>query len=224
MDKVGELLDYTGSVMSVDPSGSGKDESSFCVTKFLNGQIFVFECGGYGGGFTDEVLMKLTKAAKRHQVNAILIEQNFGQGMFSQLLKPFLRKEYNCTIEEVRHNKAKHSRLVGTLEPLLNQHRLIIDEDVIRNDYNSTSLYKNEVGLRYQLFYQMSRLTHEKGSLTHDDRLDALEMSCSYWLEQMARDADIAIVERKRELIDQELDQFMESAIGMKPKVTTWIN
>ena len=168
--------------------------------------------------------MKLTKAAKRHQVNSILIESNFGQGMFTQLLKPFLRKEYQCTIEEVRHNTAKEKRLVGTLEPLLNQHRLIIDEDVIKNDYNSTSLYKTEVGLRYQLFYQMSRLTHEKGSLTHDDRLDALEMSCNYWLEQMARDADIAIYERKKDIMVQELDRFMDNAIGTKPKATTWIN
>lgn len=224
MDMVGDLLDYTGSVMSVDPSGSGKDESSYCVTKFLNGQIFVFECGGFGGGFSDEVLMKLTKIAKKHQVNSILIEQNFGQGMFSQLLKPFLRKEYNCSIEEVRHNKAKHSRLVGTLEPLLNQHRIIIDENVIKNDYNSSSLYKSEVGLRYQLFYQMSRLTNEKGSLTHDDRIDALEMACNYWLEQMARDADLAIIDRKRELIDNEIDKFMEVAIGQKPKATSWIN
>ena len=70
----------------------------------------------------------------------------------------------------------------------------------------------------------MSRLTHEKGSLTHDDRLDSLEMACNYWLEQMARDSDLAILDRKRELIDQELDKFMETAIGLKPRATSWLS
>ena len=36
----GEWLPYQGSVMSIDPAGKGKDETSYCVTKFLNGNIF----------------------------------------------------------------------------------------------------------------------------------------------------------------------------------------
>ena len=223
MQLQGDMLDYTGCVMTVDPSGKGRDESSICVTKVLNGQIFVFECTGFGGGYTDEVLAKIVKAAEKHKVNKIIIEENFGQGMFAQLLKPHLQKTYPVEIEEVRHSKQKELRMIDTLEPILNQHRLIIDDKVILSDYNSTSLYKSEVALRYQLFYQMSRLTRDKGSLVFDDRLDALAMAVAYWTEHMAKDAELSMLDRKRELQDRELDLFMEQAIGYKPKARSWI-
>lgn len=222
MQLQGDMLDYQGSVMSIDPSGKGKDETGYCITKFLNGQIFVFECNGLGGGYTDEVLGLLVKAAQKHQVNKIIIEENFGQGMFSQLLKPYLHKYYPVEIEEVRHNKQKELRMIDTLEPILNQHRLIIDDSVVLKDYNSTSQYKSEVALRYQLFYQMSRLTKDKGSIVHDDRLDALAMCVAYWADNMAKDAELSILDRKRELQDKELDLFMEQASGVKPKARSW--
>ena len=61
MDTVGELLEYTGSIMSIDSAGKGIDESGYCVAKFLNGQIFITACGGFQGGYSDIVLEKLVK-------------------------------------------------------------------------------------------------------------------------------------------------------------------
>ena len=211
MDRVGELLEYQGAVMSIDPSGKGADETGYSCTKFLNGQIFVTAAGGFRGGYTDVVLAKLVKIAKENNVNLILIEENFGSGMFIELIKPYLAREYTCTTKGVRHTTQKEKRICDVLEPLLNQHRLVIDDKVIQNDYNSTQIHTPELALRYQLFYQMSRITRDKGSLAHDDRLDVLAMSCQYWADRIAKDADQAMADRKDDMVRQELDKFLDN-------------
>ena len=42
---------------------------------------------------------------------------------------------------------------------------------------------------RYRLFYQLTRITKDKGALVNDDRLDAVAIGVHYWTQQMARDA-----------------------------------
>jgi hypothetical protein len=71
--------------------------------------------------------------------------------------------------------------------------------------------------------YQMSRITKYRGSLAHDDRLDVLAMAVSYWTEQMAQDAEQAMKDRKNRALQDDLDKFMESAVGHKPKEKTWM-
>jgi hypothetical protein len=70
----------------------------------------------------------------------------------------------------------------------------------------------------------MSRLTRDKGSLAQDDRLDALAIAVSYWVQAMARDTELAHKQHKDELLQKELDKFMESAIGRRSTPKSWIN
>jgi hypothetical protein len=144
--------------------------------------------------------------AKTHKVNHVIIEANFGDGMFSKLLQPwFMKVEYPCLLEEVKHSKQKEARIIDTLEPVMNQHKLVIDRSVIEYDYNSTKTLPPEQAFKYQMFYQMSRLTRDKGSLGHDDRLDCLSIAVAYWVESMAQDAQKRIISRREELLEQEL-------------------
>ena len=165
-------LGYTGSVMAIDPSGRGKDETVWCVLKMLNSQLFLVEMNATREGYTDDTLQAIADCAKRNKVNEIVIESNFGDGMFDRLLTPFLTRTYPCTITEVRHSTQKEKRIIDTLEPVLNQHRLIVDPKVVQWDYDSTKVYSTETMNSYRLFYQMTRLTGDRGSLVHDDRLD----------------------------------------------------
>ena len=57
----------------------------------------------------------------------------------------------------------------------------------------------------------MSRITFEKGALRHDDRLDALSIACGYWVEHMEAHVDKAVANYQDELIDKELEKFMDS-------------
>lgn len=220
---VGDHIPFTGSVMSIDPSGRGRDETAYAVVKMLNGQLFVPEAGGMRGGYSENTLKELAKLAKAHNVNTIVIESNMGDGMFTELLKPILRTIHPCSLEEVRHSQQKERRIIDTLEPVLNQHRLIVDPKVIKDDYQSAQSYPLEQQSRYMLLYQLSRITNDRGSLLQDDRLDALAIAIAYWTTQMAQDADQQITDRKEELLQQELEKFMDTALGTKTRSNTWM-
>ena len=205
------MIEYTGSVLSIDPSGRGKDETGYAVVKMLNGQLFVPEAGGLKGGYDEQTLKQLVYIAKTNKVNKIIIESNFGDGMFMELLKPLFMTTYPCSIEEVRHNKQKELRIIDVLEPVLNQHKLIIDPSVVQQDYKSAQSYPIEHQAKYMLIYQLSRITKDKGSLINDDRLDALSIAVNYWVEQMNQDVNNNINYRKQELLDKELTSFVDT-------------
>jgi hypothetical protein len=210
MQTQGSWIDYTGAVMAIDPSGkSGKDETAYCVTKFLNGNIYVLDVGGFNAGYTEYVLAKLVGVAKKNKVNKILIEENFGQGMFEALLKPYLIKEYPCTTELVRQTSNKHRRILDTIEPLMSQHRLVVDTQVVRKDYEETNaIYPQEQALKYQLFYQISRLQKSNMTLAHDDRVDCLQMACHYWIKRLSSDQELASKSRQEQLVVAELQKY----------------
>ena len=221
---VGDYVDYTGSVLVIDPSGRGQDETAYAVVKMINGFLYVPDCGGVAGGYGDQTLTKLATIAKEHKVNMVLIESNFGDGMFSELIKPYLRKIYPVTMEEVRHSIQKEKRIIDTLEPVMNQHKLIIDPKVVQKDFDSVQHHPPEKAQRYMLTYQMSRITRNRGSLAHDDRLDALAMGVAYWVEQMAADVDREIRDRKEQLLMDDLDKFVNGYnVNSKPRSNSWI-
>lgn len=208
-------LPYTASAMTIDPSGRGSDETSYAVGKMLNSQIFITEAGGLGGmkeaGYDEKVLTELVNIAKRNKVNAVIIESNFGDGMFKALLEPyFIRNEYPVHIEEVRHNIQKERRIIDTLEPVLNQHRLIVDRSVIERDFNDAVRKGDRAEqTKYQLFWQMTHITQDRGSLGHDDRLDALAMLVGYFVNCMSVDRDRAIQARQVRELERELKVFL---------------
>ena len=222
---VGDMIPYNGSVLSIDPSGRGKDETGYAVVKMLNGQLYVPDAGGIRGGYDVKTLNQLVAIAKDNKVNKVVIESNFGDGMFMELIKPLFRTTYPVTIEEVRHNKQKELRIVDTLEPVLNSHRLIIDPKVITYDYKSALSYPIEQQTRYMLFYQLSRITRDRGSLVHDDRLDALSIAVGYWTQQMASDVNQSMIDRQQELLQQELQDFTDSFHKRNNKTSslTWV-
>jgi len=202
-----EWTDYNGSVMTIDPSGRGKDETSYCVIKQLNGMMYITAIGGIKGGYEKESLFQIADIARQNTVNVILVESNFGDGIFLELLKPILRQIYPCTLEEVRHNTQKERRIIDTLEPALNQHRLVIDKRIIKQrNFNEDT--GEEVGLDYNLIYQLTHITKERGSLVHDDRLEALSMAVNYWVEHLGQSQEDGIERYKEEMFLKELEKF----------------
>ena len=211
-----DMADYTGCVMAIDPSGRGSDETGYAVIKALGGMLYLVDAGGILGGYSDQTLEALALIAKKHQAKMIIVEANFGDGMYTQLLKPFLGRIYPCTVEEVKHSTNKEARIIDTLEPVMSTHRLIVDERLIKKDYESSK------DLKYSLFYQMTRITRERGAITHDDRLDALAMAVGYWSESMARDTGKAAQAIKDKAMELELKKFMNGVLGQPEKKQKW--
>jgi len=223
---VGDLLPYRGSVMAIDPSGRGADETSYAVVKALNSQLFLTAAGGLRGGYGPETLQRLAEIAKAQKVSYVIVESNFGDGMFTSLLTPYLVRTWPVTVEEVRHSIQKEKRIVDTLEPVINQHRLVVDKRLIQSDYDSVRDLPSEKALKYQLFYQFSRITRDRGALAHDDRLDALAMAVGYWVKAMAQDVEGQMAMQRALKIKAELSKFEDSYWGnrgRKKKSLTWM-
>lgn len=197
------------SILSIDPSGRGKDETGYTVAHMLNGNVFIPKCGGITGGYSDTALLELCNIAKAYKVNKIIIESNFGDGMFTSLIKPHLGRIYQCDVEEIRHNVQKEMRIIDTLEPIMNQHRLIFDPKCIEEDYVSAmEHFSADKAPQYMLFYQMSRISKERGSLRHDDRLDALAMAVKYFVDYLNVDQEFQKNLAKEEEVDTMLNNF----------------
>ena len=219
-----EAVPYQGIVMAIDPSGRGGDELGYAVVAMLNGWLYLLDCQGLTGGYKDENLQRLADTAKKYAVKQIIVEENFGDGMFTKLLSPFLVRTYPCSTEEVKHSVQKEKRIIDTLEPVMNQHRLVVDSALLRRDAENYNGYAEDLAHRYQLFYQMTRVTKERGCLAKDDRIDVLAMAVKYWVDQMDKDVAKAESERKAELLDMELRRFSEHVLGShKPTEPSWI-
>lgn len=201
-----ETTEYSGTVMAIDPSGRGKDETAYAIVKFLNGYLFIIDIGGYREGYSEGTLNTLANKAKFYDVNEVVIESNFGDGMFAQLLKPSLNKIHPCAVQEVNSRQQKEKRIIDTIEPLLMSHKLIINQSVIMEDYK---VYERSPA--YSFVYQMTRLSDEKGSLAHDDRLDAVAMAIAYWHDVIDRDADTGMEEH----LEEELAMWADTDGGV---------
>ena len=223
MQIVGDWLPYQVSVLSCDPAGRGKDESAYTVAKMFNGNIYILENGGLEG-YTDKTLRTLAEIAKKHKVNEVVIESNFGDGLFTKMLNAPLQKIHPVTVSEIRSSKQKELRICDTLEPLMNSHRLIFDHSVIQNDFDSCQDRALDTQLKYQLIYQLSRITRDRNALAQDDRLDSLQMAVAYMVEYLNKDQDKAVDDRRQDLRNKDLDKFMETAIGRKPREDSWIS
>ena len=196
-----ETVPYMGSILVIDPSGRGKDETAYVVLKYLNGYLFLMEAGGYRDGYSPTTLRNLATIAKTHKVQKIIYEANYGDGMFGQLLFPILQEVHPlCPIEEVKHSTQKERRIIDTLEPVMMSHKLIVHRQVIKDDIEVAKRNKN-----YSLFYQMTRLTNERGSLNQDDRLDALAIGVNHWVEYMHRDDKKGIQEHNQKEFERML-------------------
>ena len=91
------------------------------------------------------------------------------------------------------------------LEPVLSQHRLVVSRSVIEDDLKVEDP-------RYSLFYQLSRITRDRGALVHDDRLDALAGAVAYWQESLRKNQDDVHVDHLNELRRLALNDFMDMA------------
>jgi len=217
-----EFAEYQGCVMAIDPSGRGGDETSYAVVAMLNGLLYLLDAGGIKGGYEDTTLQKLADIAKKYKAKQIIVESNFGDGMYSKLLTPFLVRTYPCTLEEIRSSQQKEKRIIDTLEPVLNQHRLVVDTKLIKRDQENYNEYPLESWTNYQLFYQMTRITKERGALAKDDRIDALAMAVAYWVEQMDKDTQKVLEDHREEMLRLELQKFSEHVLGVGPQEDNW--
>ena len=206
------IVPFDETIVSVDPSGRGTDETVACVLSQANGYIFLRDMKAFKDGYSDQTLSSICSLAKRYKAGKMLIESNFGDGMVSELMKRHTTQmQVPIDIEEVRATTRKEERIIDTLEPVLNQHKLIIDPKVLDWDYRSNPDEAPEKRLEYMLMYQMSRMCREKGAVKHDDRIDALAQGVQWYIDALALSATKQAATRKYEEWQAMQDLFEEA-------------
>ena len=211
MRLVGEWGNYQETICSVDPSGRGSDETTAAFISQRNGFLYLHEMRAYRDGNSDSTLLDILKGCKKYNAKTLVVETNFGDGIVSELFKKHLQQTKQAIfVDEVRANVRKEDRIIDSLEPVLNQHRLIVDRGVVEWDYSSNKDSPPESRLLYMLFYQMSRMCRMKFAVKHDDRLDCLAMGVKYFIDALSISAQEQINLRKREEWDDILEGFLD--------------
>ena len=212
MQLQGEWTNYSETICSVDPSGRGTDETAAAFISQKNGYLFLHDMRAYRDGYSDTTLLDILRGCRRYKVTKLVIETNFGDGIVAELFKKHLvQTGLGIDIEEVRANVRKEDRIIDSLEPVMNQHRLIVDRKVIEWDYHSNKEEAPELRLMYMLFYQMSRMCREKGAVKHDDRLDCLAQGIKYYTDALSISAHDAVKERKAQEWQSMLQDYLDN-------------
>lgn len=222
-----EVTKYGRTVLAIDPSGKGSDETAYAIVKYLNGFLYLMDVGGYVDGFGEDTLRALAGKSLRWKVNDIIAETNYGGGMFNKLLEPWLIRVYGDASEADGSERKlgaqgkfdeewngwsstqKENRILDTLQPIIENHRLVVNKAVIEAD-----IKQQRENPRYSFVQQLTRIARIKGCLPNEDRLEAVSMACAYFTERMNRDASRARVAHKEALRDAELKKFIEHAKG----------
>jgi hypothetical protein len=198
-------------IVSVDPSGRGKDETVAIVLSQLNGNLFVRCIYASQDGYSDKTLTDILRMGKKYGATKCLIESNFGDGLVMEVMKKHaIEMRVGMDFEEVRSTTRKEDRIIDTLEPVLQQHRLVIDTRLITWDYQSNQQMAPEERLPRMLMYQLTRMCREKGAVKHDDRLDCLALGVKYFQDVMAVSQNEQLKEESRARWNRMLATFIE--------------
>lgn len=195
--RVQEASDYSaieGWHMAVDPAGGGKngDEITYAISGLSAGRVVIADFGGIRAGVNETSLEWLTAIAEKWKPFQIDVEKNYGNGALAAAWTPHLLKKHVCHIEEVWHQGQKELRIIDVLEPVIAAGKLVFHEDLIRKDWESVQKYSAEERGTYSLFWQMARITRDRGALHHDDRVEAVSMTVRHWTEFLRIDDEKA--------------------------------
>ena len=209
-----EYFFYTTRLMSIDPAGGGQngDETGVSIIYECNGNLKAKWETGVPGGTSPDRFVKILDLIRKYKVNLVLVEKNFGNGAYTEALRGAMNAQgVLCQIEEVWSSGQKELRIIDALEPVIGSHKLLLDRRILDHDVESTQKYPIEKRSTYQFLFQMARITRDRSSLIHDDRLESLSQGVTYLIKRISVDADSEIAKKKR----KKLEEFQKDPFGV---------
>ena len=201
-----KYVPYVQTVIHVDPSGRGEDETAVCVASFANGYVFIHELIGFPGGYEKGILKKIARLAYDYKASLIRVESNFGDAMYCQLLLPVIMEVCSGVgIEDFRVAGRKESRIIASLEPAMTTHRLVFDRKAICQEETQK---------------QITRIFEKRGALPRDDRVDCLAAAVSYWEDLLCTDVDIIIAKKE----EKDYQELIDTWVDDKRRMGLWSN
>jgi len=217
---------YTVTRMWVDPSGKGADKTGVASVGQCMGHLHVKALMGLDGGTGYTVLTEIAKSACRTGATEVHVEDFAMQGTVAQLLEPVVRKfwvepggndfegvvrpnGWKCTVELTRPIGGftqKEQRMLSALEPVIHNHRLVVDPAIAANT-------------RFQ--YQLTRLTSERNCLEHEDELEALANCVALFQDDFRHDQEDMQAAYKRRILDEGLAEHRKLS-GLTVHTPSW--
>ena len=216
-----EYFPYSHTIMYVDPAGGGQngDETAYVILSAANGYIFLKDIGAVPGGYGSDSLDALSNAYVEWDCKGAWVEKNYGHGalaaMWSQHQQMRItERELKLQAREIDPDTPpipmigiedfsvvgqKELRICDTLEPIIKNHKLIVNEHIIQRDVDLCKQYPTEKRSVYQLFIQLSKITRDRDSLIHDDRLDALAGGVAQLTEMVGIHANTGIAKAQKD-------------------------
>ncbi len=215
-----DWIPYHGTKAALDPAGRGKDEMAWAIAGQLYGNLFLKYVGGVHGGATPDNLEVIAQSLRDHDARELTIETNFGGDFLVPLIEPVIRKfivregedqrfpkGWSCAVLPIHSTGQKEKRIIDALAPVSQQHRLIISKSVAKD---------------VEWARQYTHITTERGSLDHDDRLEASAMVVSAFKDVLYQDST-RISERKQK--EAQIDQLRKLSAHFGPvRPPNWIN
>ena len=144
----------------------------------------------------DGFLKKIAKIVNDYPtLSMIRYEENFGDGMFGNLLRPVIGEmcPRPVALEGYKVHTMKEERIIRCLEPVMGAHRLVFSPRAIKQEETQR---------------QITRLYNERGALSHDDRVDALASAVDYFEESLGIDVDRAVEAAGQRRLDESWKQM----------------
>lgn len=223
-----DMAKWERTVGFVDTSGSGSDELALSVVSKLMGRVFWRHLFASREGSAEETLDAIAEACVLCRINLLIIESNFGGETFMALLKPRITEAWKAfnskrrpgveeggTQIELRTSGKVHKekRILNVLEPITQNHRLVVSKDVLMWDANSLKEMEGEHTRRnYAFGYQFTHLTSERDCLPHDDRVESLSGACAEFALELGINPKAAAAQAKEDRAEEEMQRLMEEA------------
>ncbi|NKW09154.1 phage terminase large subunit [Ochrobactrum tritici] len=222
---------YQSIKATIDPSGEGKDETTLTIGALLHSTVFVLKQAGWLDGHSETTLKEIANLLVEYNVQSVRVEDNFGQGMFAQLLKPYLKEAWEAKdkqqprpfgenrksteiITERAQRQQKELRIISALEGALNNHRIVMSKELLLDDYrvaNSRAAQGGgDLSDRYSLMYQLTRITREPKCLSHDDRIEGFAELVKLYAEQLGLMAKEGAEKAEEKRIEEELEKLFK--------------
>lgn len=183
----------------IDPASGGVDEIGWAIGFSAGDFIHVTHVGGLTGGLVDRNSRHIIEKFIEYGVTDVRIESNMGHGLFetnfAKAIQEYCQAEYKEArllddAERVQRIKEldrlstisisgeystgqKERRIIDSLVSTMQRHKLVVHPSAIESDMFYCDKHGFGSADRSWL-YQMDKITTDRNSLVHDDRLEAV--------------------------------------------------
>jgi hypothetical protein len=124
---------------------------------------------------------------------------------------PVFPDGWSCSLTPRHHQQQKELRIISTLRPILQHHRLVVARDIVQPTESTPDR---------EFQYQLARITEKRHSLREDGKIDALAGCLASWTSESSilipNQADAAI--RSTEASIQSLMRDRDSLTGKRQR------